>query len=348
MPRGTPAAACCPAQGRPAAARLRQERVPARRPAARTRHGDRLERRRLLRLLGRLPAGGARRAPRLRPLHRVASDQGFAGQRMLEGGGERERGTVAVVRPRTQGARERLGQRRRVRRLDRVALDGRRLARQRRTPAREQLVRHAGQREHVGLAAERDPGGALGRGIRPAHGRAIPDPLERLDHPQSRQPHFVGRHQDVARVERTVMHARRRGEIEGARELADQPHGVRHGRGTVLLQRDVGRLGDEVLLHEIRGRAVRARGIRRDDRRVLEGERRQTAEVGGEVARLFRGEVEGERLDGDGPVLLGVVAAEHRAEHAGTYLVHDAEPAERGRRRRARRCVSWQRQPLLS
>ena len=81
---------------------------------------------------------------------------------------------------------------------------------------------------------------------------------------------------------------------------------------------------------------------------MLEAERRQPAEIGRQFTRAFGGDVEGKRLDGDGPVLLRVVGAKHGTEHADTHLVHDAESTECRRRWRTRRRVSGQRSTLLS
>ena len=200
-------------------------------------------------------AGAA--GPRALGLH--GGQQRVARQRVLERSGKRQRQRIAVLGARAQCAREHLGERRDVGRLDAGGVHDHAVARQRRPAAGDEFERHAGQGEDVRCGAHRIAARELRRRVRAARRRAVTHTLERGDHAEAREAHLVGRHEDVARVERAVVHAGRGREIERAGQLADQPHRVRHGRRTVLLQRDVGRLRDEVLLDEIGGRARRRR-----------------------------------------------------------------------------------------
>ena len=171
--------------------------------------------------------------------------------------------------------------------------------------------------------------------------------LEGGHDPQAGESHFVRRHQHIARVQRPVVDADGRGRVERAGQLADQAQGVGQRRRAILLQCHVGRIGDEILFGHVGRGAVGTSAKRKDDERVLDRNRRQPVEVSGELYRLFGGEVEEERLDGHDAVVVGIVAAEYRTQHADANLVYDAKPAEGRRRQRTGRGISGQGGALL-
>ena len=58
----------------------------------------------------------------------------------------------------------------------------------------------------------------------------------------------------------------------------------------------------------------------------------EPVEVSGQVGRLLRGEVDGERFDGDQPFAVRVVRAKHGPQDASANLMEEPESAERSRR----------------
>ena len=256
----------------------------------------------------------------------------FAGERVLQGRGKGQGRRVAVCGRRAQDARKHLGERCGIGGLDRGRIDRHRVTRGNRAPAGDELERDARQRKDIRREGDRTAGHPLRGGIRSARLRAEPHTLEGGHHPEAGEAHLVRRHQHIARMQRPVVHADSSRGVERAGQLPDQAQSIWQRRRAVLLQRHVGRVGDEIFFDHVRGGAVGTRAEREDDERVRDLDQGQPLEVGGEIRRLFGSQVEGERLDRHDAVLVGVVATEHRTQDADANLVYDAISAE-GRRR---------------
>ena len=59
----------------------------------------------------------------------------------------------------------------------------------------------------------------------------------------------------------------------------------------------------------------------------------QPREFGSEDRRLLGRQIEGECLDGDQVLVIGIVGTKHRSQHARPDLVQEFEPTESRRRR---------------
>ena len=89
------------------------------------------------------------------------------------------------------------------------------LAQTGRPAAGQELERDGRKREHICGCVPGLPGDALGRAVRTPHGRALPDTLEGIDDAKTGGSGFVGRHEDVTRMQGAVPDARFAREVDG-------------------------------------------------------------------------------------------------------------------------------------
>ena len=205
------------------------------------------------------------------------------------------------------------------------------IARPGRTAAGQQLVGDRAEREHIRGRAPRLPGDPLRRAVRPAHRRAETDALERFDDAEAAGARFVGRDEHVAQVQRAVADAGGAREVDRAGELGQERQRLVERGRRVVPDRDVERLGGDVLFRAIRDRALDARRDRLDDGRVEQAGIGRPRQLIGKHLRLLGCNVEPEHLDRHQPIARRLVGAEHRAESANADLMQDPERAERGR-----------------
>ena len=221
--------------------------------------------------------------------------QRLTGQGVAESGGKGQGGGKTVVGAHAEGPREHLPEGGRVGgATDRLGAE--RFGAGGRPLPGEQLQRDGRQGEDVGRGRPRHPLDPLGRRVRDG-AVATRNPMcsSACGHADTRQPHLARRHQDVARVEAPVTNAGHGGEVERPRQLANQAQRVGDRRRAVLAQRDVHRLGHEVLLDEEGGAALGAARQRRDHRRV----RRGRAWPGGRTRRPARSACSGVMSSGN-------------------------------------------------
>ena len=129
----------------------------------------------------------------------------------------------------------------------------------------------------------------------------------------------------------------RRREVERTgSKLGRHPQGVDGRRCAVLPDHQIDRIGGDKFLDEIGGGAVHSGGDRRRERRVRQIGGDEALELGDELLHALRREVQGEQLDGHGPVAHGVVRPEYGAKSAGTNLMENTKRSERVRWCRAR------------
>jgi hypothetical protein len=108
-------------------------------------------------------------------------------------------------------------------------------------------------------------------------------------------------------------------------------------------QRDVERLGRDVLLGSIRDRPLDPGGNRFDDGRVEEAGVGRYRERVCKVLGLFGSDIETEDLDGNETVAGRLIGPKDGTKRANANLVQDPEGAEGGRWSECRRIVSTQR-----
>ena len=151
----------------------------------------------------------------------------LAGSSRSQRAGKRQRGCVAARRILVHCAREH--------RVQAVALRGDRQCshlrpRPCRAPRRQQLERDRRQREDVGRRAPCRAGDALGRTVRPPHGRANTHLVQRFDHAKSRGARFIRRDEDIARVQTAVPDPGGTREVDRAGKLRDERQHLFNGR----------------------------------------------------------------------------------------------------------------------
>jgi len=111
----------------------------------------------------------------------------------------------------------------------------------------------------------------------------------------------------------------------------------------VLTERGVERVAVGVILGEVRGRSLDARGQRGGDRRVMRLVGDQVLERRGQLRALLGGRAEPEDLQSDETIAGRIMRAKNGTEAAGPNLMQDAKGATGGRRRVESGSVSVQR-----
>ena len=173
-------------------------------------------------------------------------------------------------------------------------------------------------------------------GIRPPDRRANANALERLDDAEAGRAGFVGRDENVARMQAAVADPCGTGKIDGAGDLRDERKNLLRRRGCVVAHRDVERLSRDVFLRAVGERPLDPGRQRLDNRWVEQRRLSRGGERVRERLRLFGNDVEPEDLDGDEAVAGRLVSAENGSQRANPNLVQHPERTEcRGRRKGA-------------
>ena len=115
--------------------------------------------------------------------------------------------------------------------------------------------------------------------------------------------------------------------VEGPSQLRRHPKRIVHRQGAVS-ERDVERLGGEVVEGKIRVHALDAGGYRRDDGRMRYGGRDEPFEFGDELMHALGWQVELEKFDGDKPIAIGIERPKHGSQCAGANLMENPERTE--------------------
>ncbi len=204
----------------------------------------------------------------------------------------------------------------------------------RHSPAPQHLVHQRREAEDIGAAVPIGAGDALGRRVRPPHGRRHADALERARHAETGQPNLVLRDEHVAGVKRAMSDVDGGGKIERVRKLARHAQHV-GGRTRTIADDDVERVGGDVLLRKIRDNPVDAGGEGRGDARVRESGGNQPLELGDKLMHAFGRQIETEDFDGNQAIAIGFVRTKDRTQSPGTDLMENTKRTERVRRRRA-------------
>ena len=106
-------------------------------------------------------------------------------------------------------------------------------------------------------------------------------------------------------------------------------------RGREMPQRDVKRLGSDVLHREIRDRALEPRVERGHDGRMFQSRVGEATERFGQLCDGFGDEIEAKRFDRNETIPLRFIRPKDRTERAAADLMQDAKWTERGWRGRA-------------
>jgi len=201
------------------------------------------------------------------------------------------------------------------------------------TPPNKHLVDERGKAEHVGTSV---PGGTrqpLWRRVGPAHRRDEPHFLECLRNTEAGDSGFVGRHQDVARVQRSVENVDRSRKVQRSTELRRNAERFADRRRTIIANDDV----EGLCGHEIERQiwcSVHQPGPKwRGNPKVRQICRDEAIECGKEARDELGLKVEPELLDGDEPAWVRLVGPEDRTKDAGADLMENTEGSEgvRGR-----------------
>jgi hypothetical protein len=145
--------------------------------------------------------------------------------------------------------------------------------------------------------------------------------------------------QHIARMQRTMMDARRYSRVERLRDLPQDGQGLPEAAGGAAPDAGIESISADVLLCEPRRASHQARGVRADDARMRRKDATKTAESIGKIACPLRSEVESQDFDRNFPFAGGIVRAKDRAEDACANLVQDAIGSNRGRWRKGARVV---------
>ncbi len=156
------------------------------------------------------------------------------------------------------------------------------------------------------------------------------DGFQRRGHAEAGDVCLPGCDQDVSRVQRAVKQAGRRGRIEPGGHMGDETDRISRRRRTVLADGGVQRFAGHVLLGQVRDRVFDAGGDDARHRRRLHLDEAEPIQDGRQLRRLFRRQIDGEDLDGDQAIALGIVRAKHRPQDASTNLMEEPESTKRG------------------
>ena len=121
-------------------------------------------------------------------------------------------------------------------------------------PAPQQLVHERRQAEHIRLTTPGATRSPLGRRIRTSDWRGNPDGFERARDANPGHAGLVVGQEDVSRMERAVIDVRDRRQIQRAGQLHGDAERVGRRRRTVFANRQIQRLGSDIVLREIRPR----------------------------------------------------------------------------------------------
>ncbi len=281
---------------------------------------------------------------RLQADHLLAVRRSFTRRRNQEGclerTGERERGVEPlgrIVRERAPKHRAESRQvatgnfRQRVRGL--VAGGGT-------APPPQHLVNHRGQTKHIRSTIPRGSDRPLRRCKRAPDLRQHTHTFDGSRNPEAGEPGLVRRQQDVAWVQHAVFNVDRRSGVERARHARGDAQRI-GGRRRSASERDIERLGGDVVLGEIRAHALDAGGHRRDHSRMRHRRGDQPLEFGNELMDAPGRQVESEEFNGHETIVVRIERPKHGPQCTGANLMENPEWTE-GLRRRSTRSVRVQ------
>ena len=210
-------------------------------------------------------------------------------------------------------------------------------------PSGQQLERDCRERKNVGGRAPGAPRDPFGGGVGPPDRRPDPHLFERFDNAEAGGPGFVGRDEDVARMQAPVADARGAREVDRAGQLRDERQRLLDRRRRVVAHRHVERLRRHVLLRAVGQRPLDPGGNRLDDGGMKERRLGGAGQRVGEQLRLFGNDVEAEHLDRDQAVARRLIRSKNGTKGANTDLMQHPEGAECWRRRESAWVLSGQR-----
>jgi len=125
------------------------------------------------------------------------------------------------------------------------------------------------------------------------------------------------------------------GEVERPAQMGRDAQRVIGRRGPVLANREIQRVGGDVLLREKRRNTAHAGGNRPHERRMGQIGRDQLFELSDEPMDAIRRQIEREQLDCNEPFAVCVISAEDRTQRPCTNLMENPKRSERVWGRRA-------------
>ena len=131
----------------------------------------------------------------------------------------------------------------------------------------------------------------------------------------------------VAQMNRAMHDAARVGSIDRVSDAGHEPYRARRPAGGAA-EHDIDRIAGDILRHQIRHAPLGARVERGKDCGIVEADPNDVRQCAGKPIRLLRREIQSERLDGDGAVLVGVGGAKEGPENANPNLMNHPIPAE--------------------
>src|SRR5919109_560192 len=129
-------------------------------------------------------------------------------------------------------------------------------------------------------------------------------------------------------MQRAVIDVDDRGEVERSGELGGYTHGVRGRRGTELAKRHVERFTGDEILNEVRPLAAQSRGNRRHDSWIGQRRRDDPVELGNQLIRAVRRQIEREHLDRDDAIAVRIDGAIDGTQCARADLMDNTKRTE--------------------
>ena len=126
-----------------------------------------------------------------------------------------------------------------------------------------------------------------------------------------------------------MIDVRDRREIQRAGELHGDPEGVGRRRRPVFANRQIQRLGSDIVLREIDGNARDARRQRYRDGRMVQLGGNQLLEFCHELMDTLGGQVQSVQLDRNQTLAPRVISAKYRPKRACTNLMKNPKRSER-------------------
>ncbi len=207
----------------------------------------------------------------------------------------------------------------------------------------QQLVDQRREAEHISAAIPLPTADPLGRGIWPTHRGGHANTLERTGNADASDPRFVGRQQNVARMQRTVCHVDDGREVERAGQLRGHAKRVDGRSWTILAHRQIERFGSDVILREIRGHVGDPGRERHCHRGMVQFRLNEVFESGHELMHTLGWQIQLEEFDRNQSLASGVISTKHRSQRPRTNLMKNTKRPERvwGRGTIQRRLLVW-------
>lgn len=125
-----------------------------------------------------------------------------------------------------------------------------------------------------------------------------------------------------------VVDVRNRREIQRAGELDGNAKRIRRGRGPILANREIERLGSDIILGKIGGDARESSRQRNRDGGMVQFGGNELFELGNKLVNALRRQIQPEQLDRNQTLSPRVISAKYRPKRACTNLMENPKRSE--------------------